>query len=516
MPDNPDILSRGEIQQRASKGALWTGLHAVVSLPLNVVGTVVIARVLDVAGYGQLAYLTVIFAVLGQVTDFGYTSSAMQWGSRARAMGDEQALHRHLSQVTGFHLVIQAPLAVVASLVILRSEGAAWAAAYAVITFIFLYLSCASLALVLDQRNDLMAKIAMGSNIVAQAAVIVAAVTSRDAVVVLVVRGAAGILPGLIAHVVVRPPLRVAALRPAIPFGTPPGYWRFSFYSWAAASTALLVFSRSEILLLEGMSTAEQTALFALAFGVSQQLTGPVDALIAPLVPATASLIAAHREHLTRAMQRAMSLCSLLAGLLMVAAVPALYALFPLLYGKQYASAAALVVVLGAMSTFQTATSVIGLLVEAQRQGRRLLMANLVALAVNLATALALIPTLGAWGALVANACGQLLSIALLARAAVSGPEGVDVGALLQGLRPWFAAVPGLIVATLSVHLLREPLTALGAALSAALIGVSVYGVLLRMSRSGPSSEDLASLTSSLPQRFQRPASVALSVLGAR
>jgi O-antigen/teichoic acid export membrane protein len=506
-------LSLGDIQHRASRGALWTALQAVVSLPLNVAATAITARILQTSGYGRLAYFIVVFAVLQQATDLGYTSSAVQWGSEARVAGNDAALGRQLSKVTGFHLLVQGPMSLIASVVVLHAEGIVYGLAYGLATFVFLYISCGSLALVLDQRNDVLAKIALLTNVVTQVAVILAAVLTRDAVAVLLARGVTMVLPGLLAVFLTRAPLRSAALAARSLRGSPRGFWRFALYSWAAACIALLVYSRSEVLVLRAASTPAQTGLFALAFGVSQQLTGPVDALVAPLVPATASLVAAHREHVARAVRRALSLSSLLAGLLLAAALPAVYGLFPVLYGAGFAGAGGLLLVLGAISTFQTATGIFVLLVQAERKGRSLLLANGSALILDLALAFALIPFFGAWGAMIANGFGQALSIFLLIRAAVTGSTGISARSAVQGLRPWLAAVPALLLAALVARLGQTSLTALGAAAAAGAVGLGAYVVVLRAFHAGPEREDVLALSATLPEKLRRPVATALSVV---
>lgn len=508
-------LTPGEIQHRATRGALWTGLQAVISLPLNVASTVVIARTLGTSGYGELAFFTVIFLIAQQVTDLGYTSSAVQWGSAARVEGDDVTLRRQLSDVTGFHVLFQGPLILAASLVILREAGPAYGVAYGVGAAFMLYVSCASLGLVLDQRNDLLAKIAVVTNIATQCSVIAATIVTSDALSVLVARGWLGALPGLGAALVLRKGLRRAALRPRFNRSHPPGFWRFALFSWTASCVALLVYSRSEILVLESLSTAAQTGLFALAYGVSTQLTGPVDALIAPLVPATAGLVSGHSHHVARAIRRALSLSSLLVGLLLAAATPALYALFPTLYGDDFATAGDLFLALAIMSSIQTATNVLNHLLQANRDGKRLLSVNAIALVANLLLAVALIPHWGAWGALIANSAGQLVSVLLIVHAAAAARNGIPLQQILGGVRPWFAALPGLAAGLTTVVVLRT-FSDIGAAAAGGVVGVLLTLATMRITQCGPAHDDAAALTNALPRMLQRPTRVVLQAVSVR
>ena len=503
MVDPGAGLSAGDIQERASRGALWTGLHVLVSLPLNVVSTVVTARVLDLEGYGTLAFLSVVFAIAQQATDLGYTSATVQWGSQARVHGDDALLGSFLSKVTGFHLFVQAPLLVATALVVLRDEPPPLVLGFVVANIAMLYLSGGSLALVLDQRNDRLAQVALATNIVTQVAVILTAVATESAVPVLVARAVASCLPGMAALGLTRATLRWAVMVPRSPRHVPSGFWRFSVYAWGASCIALLVYSRSEILLLQGLSTAEQTALYALAFGVAQQLTTPVEALVGPLIPATASLAAGHRDRFVRAVQRAMALSALLSGGLMAVGLPALFVVFPLLYGEQYAPAAPLVVVLGVMSTFMTATSITGVVVQAQRRGRDLLTANAIALVAGVCVSAVLIPSTGAWGALVGNCVGQCVSIGLLARSAGQGQPAVPWRDLARSLRPWLAGLPAVVIAASAGAALRQPLSGVGAAAVAALLGAVMYVATARALHLGPPTSDVEATLGALPVRVR-------------
>jgi len=502
----PEMLSAAEIQHRASRGALWTALHVSVSLPLNVFVTAVTARALGVAGYGRLSYLIVVFAILQQATDFGFTSAVVQWGSAARAAGDLGTLRQHLSRATAFHVLAQAPLVVVATFVVLAKEGIVISCGFAAMSAVFLYASGASLALVLDQRNDLLARIALVCNVATQGAVLATVLLARSPIAVLFARAATSLLPALVALVVVRRPLLVAVLRPMSLKRLPNGFRAFALYSWGASLMALLVYSRSEILILEWVGSAKAVGLFSLAFGISQQMTGPVDAATAPLIPATAGLVSAHPDRVSEAVARAIRISALLAGILTSCAAPLVFALYSLVYGNSYRTSAWAFLGLAVVSTLQTALSPVNVLASALRLGRRMFLANLVALIVDSALAFGLIPLLSIWGAVIANAVGQVVALVMLIRAVSGARSGLRPATVVRALSPWWSALPAFALATFAVAALQSQWLGLVLVVP---IGASLYVLFLRVGRAGITPADAQVLTRAVPLRLR---SVALTL----
>ena len=105
-------------------------------------------------------------------------------------------------------------------------------------------------------------------------------------------------------------------------------------------------------------------------------------------------------------MLRSTRLFALGAGML-TALVPSVAVLIPLVYGASYSDAATLLLPLAAVSTFQTTAYAFALSTYARRDGRTLAIAHVAALFVDVSLALALIPSLEAWGAVIANAYVQ-------------------------------------------------------------------------------------------------------------
>ena len=73
-PDQADPVERSDragLQDRAMRGASWTLIHVMVSLPVAFVANLVVARILGVEGYGRLAFLMTFMTVAGGIVTLG-------------------------------------------------------------------------------------------------------------------------------------------------------------------------------------------------------------------------------------------------------------------------------------------------------------------------------------------------------------------------------------------------------------------------------------------------------------
>src|SRR3954451_4556109 len=90
LEDAPQPLAaaattRGELQQRALQGSMWTALHSITAAPIAFVANALVARALGPVDYGRLALLTLVVGLVLQVSDLGVTGGMVQWGAAAQA-----------------------------------------------------------------------------------------------------------------------------------------------------------------------------------------------------------------------------------------------------------------------------------------------------------------------------------------------------------------------------------------------------------------------------------------------
>ena len=154
----------------------------------------------------------------------------------------------------------------------------------------------------------------------------------------------------------------------------------------------LLVFSRSEIFLLQWFGKTEDLGLFALAFGVSYQITAPVDAMLHALLPAVAGILSEWPERAADTFDRATRVSSVLAGGIAAVAVPVMVFAFRFIYGESFGESAWLFVPLALVSVFQTVNNPVLAFVNGRERGGLIVRVNTAALVLNLVAGVALIP----------------------------------------------------------------------------------------------------------------------------
>ena len=211
---------------------------------------------------------------------------------------------------------------------------------------------------------------------------------------------------------------RRAVLRPRLAGrGLPAGFWRFAIPFAAASVVGGLVLSRSEIFVMQWLADPAALGLFALAFGVAGHVFAPAQAFVGPLVPAISGLHEVDTDAAaTPAFTRTLRAGSTIVALLMASALAALALLVPVLYGEEFSDASPLVLALGIASGLLVVGSPVTAFVSARLSAWELLRANLVALVLDVAVAVALIPLWGAWGAVAANVVGAGTRLLLLMR----------------------------------------------------------------------------------------------------
>ena len=278
-------------------------------------------------------------------------------------------------------------------------------------------------------------------------------------------------------------------------------FWRYSLASWAAGLVGLLVFSRSEIFLLQWFDQPEALGLFALAFGLSQQITAPVDAMLHPLTPAVAGVLSEWPERAAQAFERSTRVSALLSGGVAAVVVPTLVFAVPLIYGDAFQSAAWLFVPLALVSAFQSVNNPVLAFVNARQRGGLILKASTVALVVNVGVAVALIPPFGAWGAVVANVTAQLVVLVWLA---ATEPLAASLG--LSGmLRLYRSFLLGVAVggAALGAGAALNNVSAVLATVTASAVGAGLFIFLVRLSRTGLTIEDRDALINAVAVRLR-------------
>jgi len=487
-------LSAPELQRRALRGAAWSMASSLVGLPLAVAVSVVVARTLGPQQFGRFALLTFLVPMLYQVTDLGVAQATVREASRTFAAGSLEATRSVIAKGAGWNLV---RMPVIFGLILLVARPTPL---LAIVLGVFLVLNMGgagfAFSLNAENRGAVAAKLAFIEGLAAGVASIVAALAGASGTTVWAVAWASSIVAFPVSVALANPDLRAAALRPRLPRSLPAGFWRFGVLSAAVSLLYALVFSRSEVVILNAFGDHQALAVFALAYGLAQRLTVPVDTMLGPLVLALSALDAAHPERLRPAFERALRVASAGTAFVAAAGVAAVALLAPYMYGSAYRGVGLVFLALAAVSLVQSAAQPYVAFAYARARPGAALRAYVVALIVDVAVTVALIPSTGIWGAVAGNAVGGIVAVVLLARRA-AGPASLrDAG------------VPAVKLAVVTASACCLAYGA-GAALGqiTPLLGVAVAvvvgtGTFLVSVRGALSKGDASILSQALPSRF--------------
>jgi O-antigen/teichoic acid export membrane protein len=509
--DGPTIDRRG-LQDGAVRGATWTVVHTLISLPVAFVVNLVVARILGVADYGRLAFLTSLMEVAGGIISLGFGQALIQYGSKFHASGREDELRHLLSAAQGFRLLVVGPALTL--LVILVVDVPAQMLAIAVVFGILVpaALTGASACLWIENKSAAGAKIAIVTSLVTSAAVVVAAVLARtpDAVWAtrLVVTGAAVAL----ALFFIKPAYRRAVLRPKLPRGLPEGFWRFALPVAAAGVVGGLVMSRSEVFFMTWLATPAAVGAYALAYGLAGHLFAPAQAFVGPLIPAISGLREIDSAAIAPAFRRTLRASSTVVGIIVAAAVAPLGLLVTTLYGHDYAEASSVVVALGISAGMVIVVSPVTAFVSSRLSAGELLRANLVALVVDAVVAISLIPIIDIWGAVAASICAVVVRFTLLMRGEIA-LLGIRWREVWRLVRP---AALGLALC-LVLWFAAQPFDdGFPPALVCGVVGLGGYVMALRLARTGLTEADAASISRPFKGRLRPVIRVVLPMLTRR
>jgi O-antigen/teichoic acid export membrane protein len=434
---NPVFLPLGSVdhQRSAARGAVWTLIYVLSSIPLGILANIVVSRSLGPTGFGRVAVFVIVLGVASELSNLGYSASAIRWGSAAWARGDHDDFRSTLAKSLGWHLLVQAPVLAAVAVVLAGLSDVALMVPLVVGVVLPCIASSAALLLTMKSRTDRLAQFSLLNVTVVQTSTMTAAVLTGRPDVTWAATLVAGGVGSAVLFAALSTEERRVCVAVELPRRQPRGFNRFAVLSGANSVLQTLVATRSEVVILASLGYGAETGQFALAFGVAGMITAPVNALIGPLVPAAIGLLQTAPERAHEAYLRALSVSAMFSGIVLGVLVPAVALLLPFVYGGPYAESAGLLLALAACSCIVSVTNPALAFLNAFGVAGALVRRSVAALALNVALALALIPVLGLWGAAIANAAGALANclpiLALYQRHAGAGWAGAR-----KALRP--------------------------------------------------------------------------------
>jgi len=500
-----------ELQQRAMAGTVWTSIHSVISAPVNLVANLIVARSLGPTGFGLVALLSLIYLLAVTVSEAGFNGAVNLWGAAEYAHGRETETDELLRKGVGWQILVETPFAGIVMAAIVWHHGLAIVGLTLFGVAMNTVFCGPGFAIYIENRTAQLARWAIPSNLLLQASIISVAIVTRNPVEVWLARLIVGGALTLVYLIPLSPKRRRASLQPMWPRRLPDGMWRFIFYRTMSTLVGQLSSTRSEILILAVFGDRTAIGIFALAYGLASQLTAPVDAVLGPLSPASAALVATSPHRAEAAFLRAMRFTSALSGVLEAVALSALTMLVPLFYGAKFHGTELLLVPLGVASCLQSMLNPVTSFVSARRQAGLTLKANSIALVADLGLACVLVPFMGVWGAVIANIVGSLANFPFLVSYLLRC-TATPFQRFFDSTRTWWVALVAVAAAVGGATALGGSALVRTAVATAVGGGVFVLGV--RLWRAGFGEDDRSALQSALPRPLRRVAALGFAVLG--
>ena len=457
---------------RAFSGAVWGTIQTVVLLPVNFLGSVLVARLLGPGDLGAFVALMVFLSISAPLLDFGFGSALQQWAGRAVGAGNMAEAEALFRKALGFHLLVQQPGILIAAAFLLRDSPPSYFWAFAAMSLTGAALGSVNHWLVANNRLALGAKRSLVAGVLGNIVLVGVAAAGGSPELMWLARQAVQLMPAFaILAALTRSELRIL-LRPRLPRGMPEGFWTFARPMWVTVVLGAVLSTRSEVYLLQWNGLAEAAGVFAVAFGLGTQITAVFTGVHTSFTAASITLSGESEARLQRAMVRGQAMFSVLASLALAAGAGVPFLIVPL-YGDAYASATLLMPLILIATTLAFSLTTFGVGALVRRQRRRLLVAQALAVVLDLGLAAALIPMIGLVGASLGAAAGLIaVNVALLGRelgtrasavvvlrgpwlkACVSGGAGFLVG--YAAPNSWFAGVLASVIAlSLQVLVLR-------------------------------------------------------------
>jgi O-antigen/teichoic acid export membrane protein len=221
----------------------------------------------------------------------------------------------------------------------------------------------------------------------------------------------------------------------------------YAAYTTATSVLALVVWRRSEFFFLERYSSDAEIAMYSIAFSTVSALGQIPQAAALVFAPAIATLLGAQEhDRISAAFGRGLRLLATVSLPVACGAIALGPAVLRLAYGDNYIGAGPVLRVLMAAYPAVPLLAMAGALLHGLGVVRVVVATDLLAAIINIALDVALIPTLGATGAAMANGGAQLTSAALVFTYATRRVGKVD-WQLRHLLGATVASVSGALIA---------------------------------------------------------------------
>jgi exosortase len=406
------------------RNTFWYGLVTVLGLGAGLVMSIVLARGLGPERMGDFSYLLWLLRTMTAIAALGFALATTRYTASALAQGDPGRAAAYLRLLSGRQLIASVIVAAALLPLIVLFAPADLLLPLLVITVGLLPTTLEGIyshAAYGAQRYDITTQVStlkMTLHLLASIAVL----ALGGGILGLTV---GGLLGTTVTALVMR--RRALALYPA-PDRPLAGGARAELTAYllplsAVAVLDALVWDRSEVFFLRLYASSAEIAFYSVAFGLASRGMVAAEVAAGTLLPALASLHGrgAHEEF-GRVYRAALRWVALVGG--PIAAIGGALApdVVTLLYGAPYLPVAGLLAPMLVVSVIGVLRNVAWAALRATGDQRWALHATWISASLNIGAAIVLIPRLGVWGAVIANATAQLTA-SLLAFIAVARRE---------------------------------------------------------------------------------------------
>jgi O-antigen/teichoic acid export membrane protein len=459
---------------RAFRGGLWQSAAQIAPYAYTTIVSIVAARVLGPERMGRQSFIAFVVVAVQSVCVGGLGTALLRYVGELRGQGRERALPSllawawHVGALVG-GLGTLALLAVTAA-----GADPTWAWVFA------------AAAVLAGTLHRVPGTLLIGGERWRTHAVVMLVTGAGSVVATIVVLWLGGGISGMLgviaataaAMLVWTTVLSRRLLAPLRSVREPLGAVRSEVLRFTLASTVpvilyLVVLQRSEFFFLERFSSDAQIALYSIAFSATAALIAIPAAIGAVLTPSVATLVGGGEfERIRRGYSRVLRL-GLLFALPVAAAGLALGPdLLRLVYGRRYAGAGDVFLIVVAALPLVPLSGASGSLLTGYGRVRALIVISSIAAVTDLALAALLVPRLDAIGAGIANTSAFSIAAVLVLCYAVRLIGGVQLG--------WRSVVRVAAVSAVAAGLARLVLVAGDGAdifVAAAAVEVAVLGV---------------------------------------
>ncbi len=466
-------IARHATRQRAARDILMQVVVRIVNLALGVVVTAIVVRTLGKAGYGEWSTLFIVITLIGYFANFGMEGVALREAAREP---DEE--HEWIGAMLALKFLMLVPvmlLSLGAILLLERSHEMLIAGLVLLVMMPFGGVGALGLLFRLRVDNRVPMLVLTLRSVLWGAAVGIIAWRGGGLVALAIAMAATNSVGSLVQAVAAlkldarwpRPSLK--RLRPLVKIGFPIGL----------AGLLVIAYARVDQVIVYGFTGSKNAGLYGAVYNVLDQSHFVPISILTTLAPVLAAAWPADRERLLRTARLTAELLAVASFGALAFAIVAAEPFVRLIFGAEFAPAAPILPVLGGAFVLICFGYLNGNLLLVLGEQRRLLRISLVALVVNVAGNLILVPPFGfkaaAWMTLATEAVVFLQSTLLVKRGL--GVRRPSVGRI--GRTALAAAVLGGALAVLRLD--HAPLGVLVAAACvcypALLYGLGAFGM---------------------------------------